>query len=172
MNPGGQEGPRERRSVRCSLKSRNLKYSSSVVWASKVSRHPTCKIEWMLRKELSDSWQRGGRSWRRRDFRVSPPLLCALARWAWYLLLRLAFLDTNLAWGLLGRRLDAGRKAPRKRSETPSPFHDLVPLPKRSPLPFPIFLSSRPTQELRSRTSSLCILARASKAAQGSRNPC
>lgn len=163
MNPGGQEGPRERKRVRCSLKSRNLKYSPSVVWASKVSRGPTCKIEWMLRKGLSDSWQRGGKSWRRRDFRMSPPLLCALARWAWYLLPRLAFLDTNLAWGLLGRRLDAGRKTPRKRSETPSSFHDLVHFPKRSPypLPFPIFLSSRPIQELRSSTSSVCILPRA-----------
>lgn len=30
------------------MKSRNLKYSPSVVWASKVSRGPTCKIEWML----------------------------------------------------------------------------------------------------------------------------
>lgn len=86
---------------------------------------------------------------------MSPPLLCALARWAWYLLPRLAFLDTNLAWGLLGRRLDAGRKTPRKRSETPSSFHDLVHFLKRyPPLPFPIFLSSCPIQELRSSTSS------------------
>lgn len=94
---------------------------------------------------------------------MSPPLLCALARWAWYLLLRLAILDTHLAWGLLGRPLDAGRKAPRKRSEAPSSFHDLVPFPKRSPLSFPIFLSSCPIQELRSRTGSVCILLGAQK---------
>lgn len=90
---------------------------------------------------------------------VSPPLLCALARWAWYLLLRLAFLDTNLAWDLLGRRLDAGRKASRQRSEPRSFVQALVPFPKRFLCPSPSFLLSRPIQELLSLCSSASSLA-------------
>lgn len=90
-----------------------------------------------VEKKLSESWQRGGKSWRRRNFRESPPLLCALARWVWYLLLRLTFLDTNLAWGLLDRRLDEGRKAPRGQSHPPPP-KILSFFPKRSLLSCPI----------------------------------